>query len=323
MGQNIKNPPAFQFYPGDFLADENVMLMGLAARGAYITLICFCWREGSIPADPGRMARLCGVDGSAMNEVWPEIKPCFKASETDPSRLIHPRLEKERAKQLAFSSERQASGRRGAEKRWGKPEGPGGGGSSTPPPPSIAVVKEDKRKAAAAGPSLPGNGSAIAKPLGDAIAKNGFSSSSSSSSSSSEGGGSTHPPGYLVGPSDSFEDSPINPRDEIKPKWDPIETALILAAGWRPENLDHRQWMDVKNAAAQIRPFETATPERIQMARDYFRSRQKFTFAPTWISRDWVGINEWIDSQNGAGPAAVVSKETEARMAEMRRKYAQ
>jgi hypothetical protein len=34
--------PAFQFYPKDFLTDENVRVMSLQERGAYITLLCLC-----------------------------------------------------------------------------------------------------------------------------------------------------------------------------------------------------------------------------------------------------------------------------------------
>lgn len=111
----MKSTPAFQFYPADFLADENVALMSLAGRGAYITLICFCWREGSIPEDTVKMGRLCGIDGSAMAQLLGELLPCFELAN---GRYIHPRLEKERAKQVEYKNERSESGKRGAEKRW-------------------------------------------------------------------------------------------------------------------------------------------------------------------------------------------------------------
>jgi uncharacterized phage protein (TIGR02220 family) len=107
--------PAFQFYPADFLADENVIMMSNQEVGCYIKLLCFCWREGSIPNDLNKIARLCGEDSSAMAQLWQAVKPCFK--ETG-DRLINPRLDKERVKQGEFRKNRQKAGKMGAAKRW-------------------------------------------------------------------------------------------------------------------------------------------------------------------------------------------------------------
>lgn len=160
----MSKSPAFQFYPADFLADENVAVMSLAGRGAYITLMCYCWREGSIPADLGRMGKLCGVDSSAMAELWQELWPCFEQlqgqPEGQPARYAHPRLERERLKQQEHGRERRESGRKGAISRW------------------------NKEKGIAQQPQL-GDSSAIAKPIAEPMANNGFSSSSSCTSSSS------------------------------------------------------------------------------------------------------------------------------------------
>ena len=112
--------PAFQFYPADFLSDEHVVLMSNQEIGCYIKLMCYCWREGSIPADIGRISRLCGEDVTAMAELWLAIGSCFASANGDPARLIHPRLEKEREKQSEHKKERSESGKKGAEARWGK-----------------------------------------------------------------------------------------------------------------------------------------------------------------------------------------------------------
>ena len=37
----MKNPPAFQFYPADYLADMNVRLLSWASKGLYMDLLCF------------------------------------------------------------------------------------------------------------------------------------------------------------------------------------------------------------------------------------------------------------------------------------------
>jgi uncharacterized protein YdaU (DUF1376 family) len=113
-------PPAFQFYPADYLADMRVRMLSWAARGLYIELICYCWREGWIPADGSAIAQLCGCHDTAI------IEPClelFSPHPTDPGKLIHLRLDEERRKQEEHSAERRESGRNGALKRWGKRDG--------------------------------------------------------------------------------------------------------------------------------------------------------------------------------------------------------
>jgi uncharacterized protein YdaU (DUF1376 family) len=157
--------PSFQFYPADFLADENVVMMSNQEIGCYIKLMCYCWREGSIPSDLGRIARLCGEDGSAMADLWLAIGSCFEIAIDDPNRLVHPRLVKERSKQIEHKKERADSGRKGAESRWNK--------------------------------ASKANSSAIAQPLAEPIANDGFSSSSSTSvinSSNEELGAIKEPP---------------------------------------------------------------------------------------------------------------------------------
>lgn len=113
-------PPAFQFYPKDFLTDENVRVMSLQERGAYITLICQCWLEGTLPKDTTRLARLVGVPIAAFRRLWAALEPCFRDSGDQPNRLVHPRLERERQKQAMFSEEQSERGKRGAQKRWRK-----------------------------------------------------------------------------------------------------------------------------------------------------------------------------------------------------------
>ncbi len=155
---DIKSP-AFQFYPAEFLADENVLLMSNQEIGCYVKLMCVCWRQGSIPSDINKIAKLCSENGSAMAQLWTAIKPCFNLDEKNPLRLIHPRLEKEKAKQKEFKIERSSSGKRGADSRWNK------------------------------GP-LKNNGSAIGSANGSAtdqpLAKNGSLSSSSSTKEKKE-----------------------------------------------------------------------------------------------------------------------------------------
>jgi hypothetical protein len=149
-----KKSPAFQFYAAEFLADENVVLMTNRELGCYIKLICYCWREGSIPSDVPKIAKLCGEDGLAMAELWLAISSCFEMIDGDTSRLVHPRLESERKKQIGYRKGRSEAGSKGAKARWGNDLGEN----------SSAIAKPCQK-----------NGSAIDLPM----AKNSSSSSSS------------------------------------------------------------------------------------------------------------------------------------------------
>jgi len=129
----MNKAPAFQFYPSDFLSDENVMLMSNQEVGCYIKLLCFCWKQGSIPDDIDKIAKLCGEDSSAMAQLWESLRLCFSTSITE-GRLTNKRLEKERKKQANFRLERSESGKKGAAKRWKKQENKDKDGSANKQP---------------------------------------------------------------------------------------------------------------------------------------------------------------------------------------------
>lgn len=59
--------------------------------------------EGSIPADPARLANILRVDVGWFKGGWPLVRKCFNQSESDEGRLVHPRLEEERQKQRLWS----------------------------------------------------------------------------------------------------------------------------------------------------------------------------------------------------------------------------
>ena len=112
-----KRSPAFQFYAADYLADENVQLMSMEEEGCYVRLLAYCWREGSVPAEPEKLARLC--KGVTPSEA---VMGCFVECEGYPSRLANPRLEEERLSKLEFAEKCKQWGKLGAHKRKGNKE---------------------------------------------------------------------------------------------------------------------------------------------------------------------------------------------------------
>lgn len=111
MGGKMPSP-AFQFYAADYLADENVAIMTLEEEGAYIRALAYCWREGSIPADSKKLSRLLK---GASDKTIEMVKGCFNQDETNPSRMVHPRLEREREKQVAWRVKSSKGGRSKAQ----------------------------------------------------------------------------------------------------------------------------------------------------------------------------------------------------------------
>jgi uncharacterized protein YdaU (DUF1376 family) len=123
--------PAFQFYAKDFLTDEKQAGMTLEQAGAYIRLLCYCWREQTIPDEPAVLALMVGggITAKRMAAVWPAIRACFEETD-EPGRLRHGRLERERQKQEDW---RQKSAKGGRHTQAGRK-----GGSTTDEPPSQA-----------------------------------------------------------------------------------------------------------------------------------------------------------------------------------------
>lgn len=98
-------PPAFQFYPDDFIG--GTVDLSPEDCGAYIRLLCYQWGRGQIPGDRVAIARVCGCQPSQdVLAKFPDRK--------------NARLERERQKQIEYKASQSNSGKVGAEKRWGR-----------------------------------------------------------------------------------------------------------------------------------------------------------------------------------------------------------
>ena len=113
----MSKSPAFQFYPKDYQSDEAVRLMSHEERGIYLDLLCAEWLEKSIPSDPRLLARLVGITPRKMAKAWEIIRSKFAPHPSGNGRLIHPRLEDERAKQSEWREKSSKGGLKSAELR--------------------------------------------------------------------------------------------------------------------------------------------------------------------------------------------------------------
>ena len=111
----LKQSPAFQFYPGDFLRDQNVMIMDLEETGAYIRLLSTAWIDESIPNDIKKLSRICMCSEEKMAVIWEALSPCFMPKKRgDNTRLVNRRMEAERKKQTSYRKTQAQK----AKKRW-------------------------------------------------------------------------------------------------------------------------------------------------------------------------------------------------------------
>ena len=93
-------PPAFQFYPADFLG--GVATMSQAEIGAYILLLCEQWNHGSIPVQPDRQ------QNAAKGAVSDHVIAKFKRGADGEFR--NERLEVERQKQADYREKQRLKG---------------------------------------------------------------------------------------------------------------------------------------------------------------------------------------------------------------------
>lgn len=119
--------PWFKCWAAETLSDERFQGWSCEERGAFWTLLCLQWREGSIPADPSLLRRFLHLDGPAFQGVWQAIGDRFGPSGEAPGRLENPRMADERHEVLNAIRMAKETGRQGADKRWGSSRGGNGG----------------------------------------------------------------------------------------------------------------------------------------------------------------------------------------------------
>ena len=97
------NPPAFQFYPQDFLT--GVMYLTMEERGMYITLLSIQWSKNKIPKK--RLGFILGIE-------WEEVPELVKEKFVDEGDyLINERLFKISEERRIFVEKQILNGRKG------------------------------------------------------------------------------------------------------------------------------------------------------------------------------------------------------------------
>lgn len=104
----MKNPPAFQFYPADFLV--GIMGMSDGEVGIYIKMLSYQWLHGDLPNCGKTIKKLINSDKK------PSEKVMEKFQKIDEKTIRNLRLEEVREKQKSFAESRKNN----ANNRWKK-----------------------------------------------------------------------------------------------------------------------------------------------------------------------------------------------------------
>ena len=113
MGE--KQIPWIKFNPTDFMDDENVCLMCDEALGLYMRILCYSWKNESIPNDPAKIMRIFKLSKHKFSKLWPELESCFFQ---EGERLFQKRLTAELNEARNYFQQKSDSGSEGAKRRW-------------------------------------------------------------------------------------------------------------------------------------------------------------------------------------------------------------
>lgn len=111
-----RNPPAFQCYASDWIADEQYILATATERGVFFSLLNYCWANGNITAEPQQMAKLLGLVTEEAKALGALTKKHFAPLPSDGSRLHCPELERQK-KEMNDRRERITDGGRNGGKK--------------------------------------------------------------------------------------------------------------------------------------------------------------------------------------------------------------
>lgn len=71
----MQKVPYMQFYAGDYLNDDNIKKLSLAAQGLYIRILCCFWLESGrfLPMDGKLLSRILGIPVEEFTPLWEEL----------------------------------------------------------------------------------------------------------------------------------------------------------------------------------------------------------------------------------------------------------
>lgn len=112
----MRNPEPlghYRWFWRDHRASRNVQRLSPLERGLHRELLDAQWEHGSIPNNLEKLAEICRCPVEMMRDAWPNIRRCYHPFEGDPSKLVNPRMERERARSDAKRAKLAKAGLQG------------------------------------------------------------------------------------------------------------------------------------------------------------------------------------------------------------------
>jgi uncharacterized protein YdaU (DUF1376 family) len=106
----MAKPPAFQFYPKDYIASTRTM--PVEARGVYTDLLAYAWEEEGLPSDLRGLEMFVGLSKRKFVSIW-ETYLADRWTSDGNGRLVNQRQEEEREKQRRWREKSAKGGRAG------------------------------------------------------------------------------------------------------------------------------------------------------------------------------------------------------------------
>lgn len=101
--------PFMQVFVGELLSTTSHL--SLEQRGGFYTLLFAMWNGGgSLPSDPAKLARICGVSLKRWNVISPDVLAFFRV---DGDRLTQDRLSADYERGVSLTEKRRAAGVKG------------------------------------------------------------------------------------------------------------------------------------------------------------------------------------------------------------------
>lgn len=111
----MKEPPAFQCYASNIIADKNFRLMSILERGLWMTMYLECWPNKSIPANPEDLAKYLGFSEIDVQAGLTERVLSFFGKKNND--LICPEHEEYRTKLHKRSEQKSEGGKLGSKRK--------------------------------------------------------------------------------------------------------------------------------------------------------------------------------------------------------------
>lgn len=121
MQEITKTAPAFQFYASDTMADKRYRSMSLEERGLFISILCECWVNRSLPSDAQSISKWLGFAKGSIEAALTERVLSFFS--IDKSEITSPELERYRAELEERREKMSQGGKKGAKGKWSSSKG--------------------------------------------------------------------------------------------------------------------------------------------------------------------------------------------------------